>query len=205
MRRLAVIALAAFLLLGGIWVAPGASGASDATTASAQPGINESVGTDLTEADRGTSVQVETTAPPPTLYPEETGSGRRAIYSMSQQRVWVVEADGTLVREFLVSGRTDQPQVGTYKVWAWRSEYTYSAEHPSIHMRYMVRFTKGPNGGNIGFHEIPTDWSLPGRPWVQTEEQLGQPISDGCLRLRTSDAQFMWNWLKTGTTVVVIW
>lgn len=203
MRRFVVSTLAAFILLGSLWVAPGAMGVNASANvergAMLRPAAGEVTLDELVGADRGTTAQVETTLPPP-----QTGTGRRAIYSMSQQKVWVVEADGTVTREFLVSGRTDQPKVGTYKVWAWRSQYTFSAEHPWIHMRYMVRFTTGLRGGNIGFHEIPTDWSKPGKPWLQTEDQLGQPISDGCLRMRTSDAEFMWNWLKTGTTVVVI-
>lgn len=193
--------MAVALVVLGPWV-------GTALTGAAAPVADVVDDVELVAADRGTSVQVEPTQPPPTVYPSDTGSGRRAIFSLSQQRVWVVEADGSLTRTFLVSGRTNTPTIGVHKVWTdsyWRSQFTCSSDHPSICMRYMVRFTKGPNGGNIGFHEIPRDYSKPGNPWVQTEAQLGQPISDGCLRLATADAQFMWGWLQKGTTIVVIW
>ena len=67
-------------------------------------------------------------------------------------------------------------------------------------MRYMVRFTKGRRGDNIGFHEIPR---YRGQA-MQTEAQLGLPISDGCIRQATADAQFMWDWAQLGTVVVVV-
>ena len=104
-----------------------------------------------------------------------------------------------MVREFLVSGRLDQPDPGTYAVWS-KSKFTCSAVHPDICMRFMIRFAQGPNGGNIGFHEIPYKDRKP----LQTNAMLGQPISDGCLRQSTADAMFMWEWAQVGTTVVVI-
>lgn len=153
---------------------------------------------DFAAAVRGTTAQVAPTLPPP-----NTGTGRRAVFSIGQQRVWLFDASETLVRTFLVSARLDMPNVGTYRVFS-RSAFTCSIAHPSVCMRYMIRFTKGPGGDNIGFHEIPRDYALPGDPWLQGESQLGQPISDGCLRESTADAQFMWNWAPVGTTVVVI-
>lgn len=125
------------------------------------------------------------------------------MYSLTQQRVWVFSDTNTIVRTFLVSGRLDMPDPGTYKVWS-RSIYACSSSHHWICMRYMIRFAKGTAGDNIGFHEIPRDTRAPGKPWVQTEEELGQPISDGCLRQRTSDAQYMWAWAPIGTVVVVL-
>ena len=64
----------------------------------------------------------------------------------------------------------------------------------------MVRFTVGPDGDNIGFHEIPKNNGVP----VQTEAQLGQPLSGGCVRQATPDAEYMWNWAPVGTKVVVL-
>ena len=56
------------------------------------------------------------------------------------------------------------------------------------------------DGGNIGFHEIPTQY---GRP-LQSIWQLGQPLSAGCVRQAPSDALWMWNWAGLGTKVVVL-
>ncbi len=139
--------------------------------------------------------------PTPTQHnlPANSGSGRRVVYSRAQQRVWAVDANGVVVKTHRVSGRLYEPYAGTYSVYS-RSMYTYSANNPSIKWRYMVRFAYGPQGGRIGFHEIPTQY---GRR-LQTDAQLGQPLSGGCLRQSTADAQWMWNWAYVGTKVVVL-
>lgn len=156
------------------------------------------IGTGLAQAVRGERVQVDPTLPPP-----DTGTGRRAVFSLTQQRVWLYDASGWVIRTFPVSARLDMPNVGTYQVTS-RSSYTCSIAHRSVCMRFMIRFAKGPGGDNIGFHEIPRDYSLPGAPWLQSEAQLGQPLSDGCLRESSADAEFMWAWAPVGTRVVVI-
>ena len=102
------------------------------------------------------------------------------MYSRAQQRVWAVEADGTVVKTHLVSGRRFEPYAGTYHVYS-RSMYTYSTANPTIKWRYMVRFAYGPGGGRIGFHEIPNRNGVP----LQSERQLGQPLSGGCVRQST--------------------
>lgn len=131
--------------------------------------------------------------------PANSGTGRRVVYDRAQQRVWAIEADGTVVKTHRVSGRTREPYAGTYSVYS-RSMYTYSANNPAVKWRYMVRFAYGPDGGRIGFHEIPNKNGVP----LQTEAQLGQPLSGGCVRQSTADALWMWNWAGIGTKVVVL-
>jgi len=130
--------------------------------------------------------------------PTLPGSGRRVVYSRSQQRVWAIDSAGTVVKTHAVSGRLYEPYAGTYSVYS-RSLYTYSTDNPDIKFRYMVRFTYGPGGGRIGFHEIPTKFGVP----LQSTAQLGQPLSGGCVRQSTPDAQWMWDWAGIGTKVVV--
>jgi len=159
-------------------------------------------------AARGTTAQVTETSPPPppppapagAELPGDSGSGRRVVYSKGQMRVWLIEADGSLTRTYRVSGRMDQPRYGTYQVFS-RSPYTCAMKRPDICMRFMVRFTKAFSGDNIGFHEIPV---RAGRYPLQSDAQLGQPLSGGCVRQSTADAIFMWEWAPVGTTVVVI-
>lgn len=153
----------------------------------------------LDGATRGTTELVGTTMPDPNPLPSGSGTGRRAVFSISQQFVWAVEADGTVARSFLVSARLDMPRPGTYRVFS-KSEFTCARSNWNECMRWMIRFTKGPEGDNIGFHEIPRIKGVP----VQTDAQLGQPISSGCLREATDDAWFMWLWAPVGTTVVVL-
>ena len=131
--------------------------------------------------------------------PANSGSGRRVVYSRAQQRIWVVDGNGAVLKSHRVSGRTYEPYAGTYSVYS-RSEYTYSAKDPSVRWRYMVRFAYGPEGGRIGFHEIPNRNGVP----LQTKEQLGLPLSGGCVRQSTADAYWLWNWAGIGTKVVVL-
>lgn len=144
-----------------------------------------------------------TTTLPDWVLPADSGTGRRVVYSKAVMRVWTVEADGTVSRTYLVSGRTtwDQPLPGTYSVFS-RSGYTCSIKTPAICWRYMVRFTKGPEGDNIGFHEIPID-TRTGEP-IQDVSELGSALSGGCVRQATPDAQFIWGWAGIGTKVVVL-
>jgi peptidoglycan hydrolase-like protein with peptidoglycan-binding domain len=135
--------------------------------------------------------------PPP--LPANSGTGRRIVYSRAQQRIWAVDEDGRVVKTHLISGRLYEPYAGTYSVYS-RSMYTYSVADPNVKWRYMVRFAYGPGGGRIGFHEIPTRFGVP----LQSESQLGQPLSGGCVRQSTADAIWVWNWAGIGTKVVVL-
>jgi hypothetical protein len=125
------------------------------------------------------------------------------VYSKSRQRVWAVEADGTVAKTHLVSGRLtwNQPLPGTYSVFS-RSSYTCNIKNPAICWRHMVRFAKGPGGDNIGFHEIPTNIRTGYK--LQSLSQLGTPLSGGCVRQAPADATFVWNWAPIGTKVVVL-
>lgn len=137
-------------------------------------------------------------APPPSQFPPlppDSGAGRRVVYSKSQQRVWLVEQDGTVSGSWLVSGRRSLPRPGDYQVYS-RSMWSRSG---SARLQYMVRFAKGRNL-RIGFHAIPINRR--GRP-IQSESELGQPRSHGCVRQRAADAETMWNWAPIGTAVRV--
>lgn len=131
--------------------------------------------------------------------PAKSGEGRRVVYSISRQRVWVVSKDQQIVRTFLVSGKRDRPAKGTYRVFS-QSPESFSPLEPGVTFRYMTRFAKGLNGINIGFHEIPKRNGVP----MQTESQLGTPLGSGCLRSATADAIFIYDWARPGTQVVVV-
>jgi hypothetical protein len=138
--------------------------------------------------------------PPPDPFaawplPGGSGEGRRVVYSISQQRVWWVEADGRVVHTYLVSGRNNTPARGTYAVYS-KSRYASSG---SARMEYMVRFAWGSSMA-IGFHSIPT---VGGRP-LQSEGELGSFRSHGCVRQRMGDAMLLWYWAPVGTRVDVV-
>ncbi|TQL67332.1 L,D-transpeptidase-like protein [Nocardioides albertanoniae] len=129
--------------------------------------------------------------------PERSGDGRRAVFSISRQRVWIVSEKDRVRRTYPVSGSVyDNLKPGRYKVFS-RSEHARGIDDSGT-MRWFVRFTKGPNAA-IGFHNIPVDKGKR----VQTRGQLGTPLSHGCVRQAEPDAKAMWRFASVGTRVVV--
>ncbi len=131
--------------------------------------------------------------------PEDSGEGRRIVYAIRDQRVWLVEADGTVLDTYLVSGRKNTPRPGTYKVFS-KSINAY-ATHDGITMKYMVRFTRASTGVPIGFHDLPRYAN--GRP-MQTAKELGTYQSGGCVRQDRAHAIQLYEWAPIGTKVVVL-
>ena len=113
--------------------------------------------------------------------------------------MWVVNGDNATVRTFLVSGRRAVPRAGSYRVFS-QSATSFSPDFPGVTFRFMTRFAIGPDGGNIGFHELPLRYGKP----MQTVDQLGTFRGSGCLRSATADARFIFQWANIGTSVVVV-
>ncbi|MCZ4497684.1 MAG: murein L,D-transpeptidase [Marmoricola sp.] len=144
------------------------------------------------------STPAGTSADTAVALPASTGSGRRVVFSISDQRVWLVNAEGTPISTYLVSGSvTDNLKPGRYDVFS-RSRWAVGIDDSGV-MQYFVRFAHGDNAA-IGFHSIPTKQGKP----LQTEAQLGTPQSHGCIRQKTSDAERMWGFAPVGTDVVVV-
>lgn len=136
---------------------------------------------------------------PAAALPAESGTGRRVVFSESEQRVWIVSADGLVEHTYLVSGSvTDNLQPGTYAIYS-RSEDAYGIDDSGT-MKWFVRFTQGPTGAAIGFHSIPVKDGVA----LQTKSQLGTPQSHGCIRQKTIDAKAMWDFATLDTPVVVV-
>src|SRR5690625_3528209 len=132
--------------------------------------------------------------------PESSGSGKRVVLDLTAQQVWLVDADGSEHRRYMVSAsRYDNLEPGTYEVFS-TSRHAVSWKHTET-MEYMVRFTRGENA-NIGFHDIPV--SQDSGEHVQTLSELGTPLSDGCIRQDVEDAEALWDFAPVGTEVVVV-
>lgn len=133
--------------------------------------------------------------------PARSGEGRRIVYQKSAMHVWVVDADGTVLRDYPVTGRPDRPRPGTYRVYS-KSPASVSATAPRVTFRWMVRFAHGTTA-RIGFHDIPR-WASNGRP-IQAEADLGDPIGrGGCVRQSSANARWLYEWAAVGTAVVVL-
>jgi lipoprotein-anchoring transpeptidase ErfK/SrfK len=188
---LLVSAGAALIVLG---LQPRESVAADPAPAGAST-LEQAVLTDLpTPEPTPEPVAVETTA----TLPDDSGDGRRIVFDQGDQRVWLVGADGDVERSYLVSGsRYDNLRPGTYAVQSRTRDAT--AFDGSGTMEYFVRFATGFSEP-IGFHSVPVDNT---GALEQTEDQLGTPLSAGCVRQWKPDAIALWDFAPVGTTVVV--
>lgn len=128
------------------------------------------------------------------------GDRRHAVYDRRGEKMmmWLVEADGTLVDSYPVSGMYRNPPAGQYEVYS-KSPIAYGYRGGS--MNDMVRFAWGRNGWRIGFHAIPLRSN--GEP-IQRLDQLGQAMSAGCVRQRADKAEFLYEWAPIGMPVVVL-
>ena len=129
--------------------------------------------------------------------PANSGYGRRIVYSNSQQRIWVIEANGVVTYSWLVSGRTGTPPFGTYTIQRRLNPDTAG----SLILPYFQGFLRGSSGKWFGFHGIPL---RPDGTPIEPDGQLGIPESHGCVRLSQVDAQILWGWAGVGTVVVAV-
>ncbi len=128
--------------------------------------------------------------------PADSGTGRRIVYRKPTQQVWLVDASGAVIDAFLVSGRLNNPNPGTYQVF----RKINPGSSGSLRLPYFVGFAYGATT-DIGFHGIPL---YPNGEQIQSIFELGQPLSHGCVRVAQDKALEIWNWADFGTTVVVI-
>jgi lipoprotein-anchoring transpeptidase ErfK/SrfK len=197
-------------LLGGVGVLP--SGGDPSFTAAVAPSRVardlETEGAIALAGERGTvaeqpapqdvpSDRSASQDPSSTAVPPDSGEGRRVVFDIGDQRVWLVKADGTVARTYLVSGSIyDNLDPGTYEVYS-RSRNAVGIEDSGT-MEYMVRFAHGATAA-IGFHDIPVYRG----ERVQTRDELGTPLSHGCVRQWRPDAKALWDFAPLGTKVVV--
>lgn len=209
------LAVTMVALLGGIGVLPLHGGSGDGTTPTASS-TKTSGGADTGDAagaagkavtppgssssrsDRTVSGALADAAEVTSTLPAGSGSGRRVVFSKSAQRVWLVDAKGSVTSTYLVSGSvTDNLRPGSYRVYS-RARWAVGVDDSGV-MQYFVRFAHGVHAA-IGFHSIPTKNGTP----LQTVAQLGTPQSHGCIRQRLADAERMWGFADVGTPVVVL-
>ena len=122
---------------------------------------------------------------------------------LDEQRVYVYNHRKRLIATLPAStGVDDQTPVGTFKVFSQSAQAFYTP-NPSERMRWMTRFTKGREGGNIGFHGIPYKVTKTGE--IPFPTPLGvAPSSHGCIRMRVADAKWLFQNMKIGTVVSVV-
>jgi hypothetical protein len=130
--------------------------------------------------------------------PAHSGQGRRIVFDQSEQRVWLVAAGGKVSRSYLVTGSSrDNVQPGVYAVKS-RTRYARTYRGGGT-LEYFVKFTQGQTAA-IGFHAVTV---LKNGRLVYGRSDLGTAHTPGCVEAWRNDAQALWKFAPTGTSVVV--
>ncbi|MFF5254956.1 hypothetical protein ACFY4K_23350 [Streptomyces leeuwenhoekii] len=126
----------------------------------------------------------------PTALPSGSGQGERVVYSLDDDRVWLVGPDNRVQRTFKVVPSSVDPAPGSYAVTSRSKAITGS---DGIPVEHVVRFA-GVDGVVIGF-SAAVDGSMPTpNPHVRT----------GGIRQSRADGHAMWHFATIGQRIVVI-
>ncbi len=125
------------------------------------------------------------------------------VVSLSEQRAFVYSRSRRLITSLPVStGLFGSTPTGSFRVFS-KSAQAYYTPAPNERMKWMVRFTKGRGGDNIGFHGIPYKATAAGD--IPFHTPVGEaPSSHGCIRMRVRDARWLFDNIDIGTPVRVV-
>ncbi|WP_409470194.1 hypothetical protein [Streptomyces sp. HC307] len=126
----------------------------------------------------------------PTALPGNSGTGERVVYSLDDDRVWLVGPDNRVTRTFRVTPSTVDPAPATYHVTSRSGAVTGS---DGIPVEHVVRFTS-VDGVPIGFSAAKSGLTPPPDPKART----------GGIRQSRADGNEMWKFATIGQKVVVI-
>ncbi|MFH0520937.1 hypothetical protein ACHBTE_27635 [Streptomyces sp. M41] len=126
----------------------------------------------------------------PAAVPDDSGTGRRIVYSLRHKRVWLVDASDATRRSFAVWPGTVNPDPGSYAVSS-RNEATTGSD--GVEIENILYFT-AKSGISIAFSNAVDGSSPPPADGKQT----------GGVRMRAADGAALWTFGEKGTTVVVV-
>lgn len=126
----------------------------------------------------------------PLQLPAPSGAGKRVVYSLEGDRVWLVGDSGKVKRTYKVTPSTVDPATGSYTVSS-RSGQVVGSDGTQI--EHVVRFAD-VNGIAIGFSA-----ALNG-----STEKPDPAKKTGGIRSSRSDGNAMWDFALMGTKVVVV-
>ncbi|MDH6517084.1 hypothetical protein M2164_003539 [Streptomyces sp. SAI-208] len=126
----------------------------------------------------------------PAALPPGSGAGRRVVYSLDDNRVWLVGADERVARTFEVAPGTIDPAPGVYAVTSRSNSVTGT---DGIPIEHVVRFTS-VDGVAIGFSAAVREAAAASATAVPT----------GGIRESREDGEAMWAFATIGARVAVI-
>nr|WP_307531568.1 hypothetical protein [Streptomyces umbrinus] len=126
----------------------------------------------------------------PTALPAASGTGRRVVYSVDDDRVWLVGSGDRVKRTFKVTPGTVDPAPAAYVVTSRSGKITGS---DGVAVEHVVRFTN-VSGVAIGFSAALNGTTTAPAP----SKKLGG------IRESREDGTAMWEFATIGTRVTVI-
>ncbi|MER5194771.1 hypothetical protein ACWD3J_22420 [Streptomyces sp. NPDC002755] len=126
----------------------------------------------------------------PAALPADSGIGTRVVYSLDDDRVWLVGPDDGVERTFKVAPGSVDPLPGNYAVTSRAGAVTGTDGTPIEH---VVRFAT-VHDVTIGF-SAALDGSLP---------EPDPTVKTGGIRQTVADGDAMWDFATIGQGVVVI-
>ncbi|MFJ1973193.1 hypothetical protein ACIO93_31510 [Streptomyces sp. NPDC087903] len=150
---------------------------------------------DLGEAQVGVSASTAAEKAPrdrrhPAALPAASGIGARVVYSLDDDRVWLVGTGDRVKRTYRVTPGSIDPVPGLYMVTSRSNAVTGTDGTPVEH---VVRFT-AKDGVTIGFSSAVDD----------TPPAADAPTRTGGIRESRADGDAMWRFATIGAAVVVI-
>ncbi|QNP70728.1 hypothetical protein IAG44_15670 [Streptomyces roseirectus] len=127
----------------------------------------------------------------PEALPVNSGGGQRVVYSVDDDRVWLVGEDGRVVRTFRVYPGGIDPAPGSYVVSSRANAVTAT---DGTQVEHVVRFAATPDGMAIGF-SAAVNGALPDADTM---------VRTGGIRETRADGDAMWDFATVGRRVVVI-
>ncbi|GLF97364.1 hypothetical protein [Streptomyces yaizuensis] len=127
----------------------------------------------------------------PPAVPKDSGTGKRIVYSLSADRVWLVDHTDKQLSTFTVWPGNVEPALGTHKVTNRLASIT---GNDGVSVENIVYFSGSAEGPPIAF-SAAVDGSSP------------KPVpggKTGAIRTRTADGDRIWAFTVVGSEVVVV-
>ncbi|MEG8281189.1 hypothetical protein [Streptomyces sp. AHA2] len=131
------------------------------------------------------------TAQEPAKVPDGSGTGRRIVYALDDERVWLVDASDATRRTFTVWPGTVDPDPGTYTISS-RNRATTGSD--GVEIEHILYFT-AKSGVSVAFSNAVDGASPP---------PAASGTQTGGVRMKKADGTALWAFGTVGTTVVVV-
>ncbi|MER6912336.1 hypothetical protein ABT354_11750 [Streptomyces sp. NPDC000594] len=127
----------------------------------------------------------------PPAVPKDSGTGKRVVYSLGQDRVWLVDHQSKPIATFTVWPGNVEPALGTHRVTDRTPSIT---GNDGVSVENIVYFSGSKEGLPIAFSAAVDGSSPKPVPGKQT----------GAIRVRTADGDRIWDFTVVGSEIVVV-